>query len=229
MRPVTHAGKLPHKSNFILFGAVILAGCAQFTTNEQELAALGSAAENEADSYVACVKTEAANYASSEEEISYVVNSAGRECQAELDKYEAVQSEFLSAQYMMIDSKLEESTAAVNQRATDEVAAMMLTRQPQVASPSSAGGLNPGIAAGATAAVPVAGWNSEQRVYLDCMQDQARKYVDLNENAPSIAEVAQSRCKNYMGGANAVLEQEGRTLVMGIVFDARLQPGRPSR
>jgi hypothetical protein len=60
------------------------------------------------------------------------------------------------------------------------------------------------------------------------MEDQANKYAGLNESAVVIADVAQSRCKSYMTGPGAAaLEQEGRTLVMGTVFDAKLQGEAP--
>ena len=58
------------------------------------------------------------------------------------------------------------------------------------------------------------------------MEEQARKYSSLNESATVVADVAQSRCKSYLGGANTALEQEGRALVMGLVMDAKLsKPG----
>ena len=70
------------------------------------------------------------------------------------------------------------------------------------------------------------GWTAEQRIYIDCMEDQGRKYASLEETAATIAEVAHSRCDDYMGGPNPALEKEGRTAVMGAVFDARLPAPR---
>jgi hypothetical protein len=208
-----------------MMGVIMLAGCAQFTTSEQELVTLQQTADSAAEAYISCIKTEATNYSASDTELSYVVDAAGRKCKAELEKYEAAQAEFLSSQYMMIDKKMQESTAELNQRAADEVTEVMLIRQPQTASSQPATSVNSGAAAtaGITAAAPAAGWTAEQRVYLDCMEDQGRKFARLDESSTSIAQVAQSRCSNYLSSPNAALEQEGRNRVMGIVFDTKLK------
>jgi hypothetical protein len=232
MQPVTLAVQLPYKSKFLLFTAVILSGCAQFTTDDQELAALKSTSDDYADAYVNCVTSEAEQYLMNSADAAFIVDVARNNCETALDSYTEAQSEFLGAQYMVYQDKLDESVADLDRRSRDEVSLLVLTRgQPQAISAAPTTTVNAGAGStartavpGAATGAPAAGWTSEQRVYLDCMEDQAHKYAALEETAPTIAEVAQNRCRNYMGGANATLEQEGRSLVMGIVFDARVPP-----
>jgi hypothetical protein len=133
---------------------------------------------------------------------------------------------------MVTEKPLNQSVGALNDRAVIEVGEALLAaadNQPAVVAPIAVGAAAAATASPSSVAVPSAdGWNAEQRVYLDCMEDQGRKYSGLNESTTVIADVAQSRCKSYMAGpGSAALEQEGRTLVMGMVLDAKLQgPGR---
>jgi hypothetical protein len=150
-----------------------------------------------------------------------------------MEAYEESQADYLGAQYMVISGKMTESKNAVNARAETEVSELMLALDDQDAAPAPTGSAGKDAAlasAAATATATVAsqpgGWTSEQRVYIDCMEDQGRKYATLDESAPTIAEVAQSRCDDYMGGPNPALEKEGRAVVMGIVFDARVPQQR---
>jgi hypothetical protein len=234
MQLLTLAVKLPHSNKFILFMAVLLSGCAQFTTDDEELAALKITSDKYADAYVSCVTKEAEQYLMNSADAAFIVDVARNNCKPALDSYTEAESEFLDAQYMVYQSKLDESVASLDKRSRDEVSLMVLTRgQPQAVSAAPAATVSAGagstVQAAAPAAavgVPAAGWTSEQRVYLDCMEDQAHKYASLDEGAPTIAEVAQSRCQSYMRGSDPALQQEGRSLVMGIVFDARVPPDR---
>ena len=219
----------------ILVGIFLLASCSQLTTNKSELATLKSTADNFADAYVGCVVNSATSNASKNAiDVATAVKLAGGYCQTELDQFKKSQEEYLGSQFMMTTKPLAESVDALNDRATTEVGEALLAAaddQPSIAAPVVAGSAAAAVAASpssASAAPATNGWTADQRVYLDCMEDQARKYSGLNESTTVIADVAQSRCKSYMAGpGSAALEQEGRTLVMGMVLDAKLQgPGR---
>jgi hypothetical protein len=111
------------------------------------------------------------------------------------------------------------------------------TRPPASVSPSASAAAVP-AAAGRASSTPVRPAppaeqdfepSFEQRVYMDCMRDQASKYVRLNESAADIAEVAANRCRTHLTGSNrGSLEAEGKVMVMGAIFDARLQATSPS-
>ncbi len=218
------------KNTWLIMGISLLAGCAQFTTNDQELAQLDRAARNKANTYVGCVTREAEKFLVNSADAGFIVDVARNNCTAALDDYKAAQSEFLDAQFMMIKDKLKESVELTDDRARNEIALMVITRQQQSQlSPAATIGAavpRPAAAPITRAAGTPTSWTPDQRVYLDCMEDQARKYTSLKESAETIAEVAQSRCRDYMGGPNAALAQEGRTLVLGTIFDARVTPTR---
>jgi hypothetical protein len=110
-------------------------------------------------------------------------------------------------------------------------AAPVAQARPPAAVPGSAAAAAP-AAAGRASATPVRPPpvqqdfepSFEQRVYMDCMRDQASKYVRLKETAADIAEVAANRCRTHLTGSNrGSLEAEGKVMVMGAIFDARLQ------
>jgi hypothetical protein len=221
----------------ILVGMFLVASCSQITTNKSELAGLKNTADNFADAYVGCVVNSALGNASKNAiDVATAVKLAGSYCDTELDQFKNSQEEYLSSQFMMTTKPLEESVDALNERATTEVAEALLAaadNQPSIAAPLAAGSAaaavaaSPSTASSLSAAPATDGWTADQRVYLDCMEDQGRKYSELNESATVIADVAQSRCQSYMNVSGATaLQQEGRALVMGVVLDAKLQgPG----
>ncbi|NOR20294.1 MAG: hypothetical protein GQ538_09440 [Xanthomonadales bacterium] len=228
-------GKLMKKLTVIVASMLLVASCSQLKTNKSELATLKTTADNFADAYVGCVvNVSLKNTSKNAIDVATAVQLAGAVCQTELDQFSGSQEEYLSAQFMLTEKPLQESVDTLNERATTEVGEALLAaadNQPAVAAPvvvGSAAAATPSSAAIPSAAAPTNGWNAEQRIYLDCMEDQGRKYSGLNESTTVIADVAQSRCKSYMAGpGSAALEQEGRTLVMGMVLDAKLQgPGR---
>jgi hypothetical protein len=230
-------GILMKKLTVILAGMMLITSCSQMTTNKSELAGLQATAENSADAYVACVVNISLSNASKNAiDVATAVKLADGFCQVELNQFKTDQEEYLSAQFMVTEKPLNQSVEALNDRALIEVGEALLAaadNQPAVVAPIAVGAAAAATASASSAAVPSAvpstdGWNAEQRVYLDCMEDQGRKYSGLNESTTVIADVAQSRCKSYMAGpGSAALEQEGRTLVMGMVLDAKLQgPGR---
>jgi hypothetical protein len=228
-------GKLMKKLTVIVASMLLVASCSQLKTNKSELATLKTTADNYADAYVGCVvNVSLKNTSKNAIDVATAVQLAGAVCQTELDQFSGSQEEYLSAQFMLTEKPLQESVDALNERATIEVGEALLAaadNQSAVAAPvvvGSAAAATPSSAAIPSAPPPTNGWNAEQRIYLDCMEDQARKYSGLNESATVIADVAQNRCRSYMAAAgSAALEQEGRAMVMGMVLDAKLQgPGR---
>lgn len=226
-----------NKLSVILISMIFVAACSQMTTNKSELAALQSTADNLGDVYVGCVlKNSVASASKNAIDVASVVKISAGLCQTDLDQFKNAQTEYLSSQFMMTEKPLQASVDSLNDRAMTEVAEALLAAaetQPTAIAPVAVStAAVAGARAAATSSVAAqpasAGWTAEQRIYLDCMEDQSRKYSGLNETATVIADVAQSRCKSYMAGPGAAaLEQEGRTLVMGAVLDAKLQgPGR---
>jgi len=218
--------KVVPKSALLLIVLLFVSACAQMSTNERERDELQQSAVNVGDSYIACVKAKAAEYASgSNSDASMAFQVASGSCQQELDAYKTAQNSYLSSKQMLTSKPLEESVDALNDRAETELAEEWL-KNPATTSAvpaASAAAVSAGVAveSGATNG----DWNTDQRIYLDCMEDQADKYIALDESATAIAEVAQDRCKSYLepGSGTSALEQEGRALVMGAVMDARLE------
>ena len=244
------------KKLITLFGFAFLTACAQFTTSQEERSELSRAADRQGQQYIQCVSNEASRMLDVSTDAAFVARSASNGCQPELESYKTAQTALLDTEYMMIDDKLEESVKnlekqsetvvlqLIQQRAANPnqsiVAGPASSQRPapprtppagQVSSSSSSQIAAPVSVPAPASPPPVASGSFipafDQRVYLDCMEDQARKYVRLNETAAAIAEVAASRCRTHLTGNNQpTLEQEGRALVMGTVFDARLSGQR---
>jgi hypothetical protein len=201
----------------------VLTGCSQLTTSKKELAGMDDAANLKADLYVDCLKREAGTFTGSTD-AAFMLDAAQRRCDSEMDAYVAAQSAFLSSQFMMIDKELAKSVDSLNERGRAEIAEMLLT-QPTPAS-AAAVSLAPAVTAAAIIVTPST-WTADQRVYLDCMQDQAKKYAGLSESGAAIADVAASRCRSYLTeDSRQALETEGRAQVIGNVMDQRLQMPR---
>jgi len=220
-----------HKFYALSLSACLLAGCSQFTTSKEESAALEAAATARGDAYVSCVTQNGLSYSGqSSGEISTVMQVATAACQPTLDSFKSAQDAYLQTQVMMTDKALAKSVDALNERARSDIAEQLVNKPAAaataVALPPTATATTPASAAPVTSVPAATGWTTEQRIYLDCMEEQAKKYSGLNESASVVADVAQSRCRSYQGGANPALEQEGRALVMGLVMDAKLtKPG----
>ncbi len=223
-----------HKFYALSLGACLLAGCSQFTTSKEESSALEAAATAQGDAYVSCVTQNGLSYTGQGSgEISTVMQVATAACQPALDSFKSAQDAFLRTRVMMPDKAIAESVDALNERAKSEIAQQLVNQPAAPASAANAVAATTATAAAATlAATPVnsapatTNWTAEQGIYLDCMEEQAKKYSGLNESATVVADVAQSRCRSYQGGSNAALEQEGRALVMGLIMDAKLaKPG----
>jgi hypothetical protein len=198
-----------------MLGTFLLTGCAQFTTDDQELAQLDRAARAKADAYVSCVTTEAGKILANSTDEALIVNTARDNCAVALEDYEDARSEFLDEQYMLFGKKLEGSVQRVDERARNEATLVVLSRQQQ--GQSAAAVIKP---------TDPAAWNPDQRVYLDCMEDQARKLIRVNENPETVVKIAYDSCRRYMGSPNIALENEGRTVVLSTIFDMQANTAR---
>jgi hypothetical protein len=213
--------------------AAVVSGCAQFTTSDEELANMKNAADARADTYLDCMRTEAESIDGTND-AAFVTQAVGARCESSLEAYKGAQKEYLSAQYMMTTKPLNASVQDLQARGQNVVTEIMLTRQTGVAKPaaparsSAVPDLQLSVGAASAAAVSkVTAWSPDQRVYLDCMDEQADKYGRLNESAEAIAAVAADRCKSYLGTERRdALEKEGKVRVMGKVMDMRLTPRR---
>ncbi len=210
--------------------ALAATGCARFTTSDAELANLKAVADVRADEYIGCMKTEASSV-SSTTEYAFVAEAVRPLCKSSMEMYQAAQKEYLSGQVVMTGKPLGVSVKELEQRAEKEVAELLASRdvspQPEPAAGNSQLTLPSAAVAAASAAAMdvVVQWNPEQRVYLDCMDEQADKYLRLNESAEAIASVAANRCKSYLTvERRAVLEEAGKVQVMGKIMDQRLSP-----
>jgi len=240
-RPSTRIRKSESKmlKNFLPIVAVLLvSACSQLTTNKTELAAMQQTAEGYADEYVDCVKQAAlANAATNRIDVAAAVNLASSSCAADMASYKEAQTKVLEAQFLMTEKPVQQAIDQLNERAEQEVSAALLAAGSQAADPVPVAAAAAGASAAAVAtAAPVSAtgtdWSADQRVYLDCMEDQAGKYASLQESATVVADVAHSRCNSYATGAGSTaLINEGRALVMGTVMDAKLQaqPGNGSQ
>lgn len=224
----------------MLTGILLLSGCAQMTASKNESADLASAAELKGDAYQLCLRQESKRLLGISQEVGFVVDLARGSCSAQLNDYKKAQTEYLETKFIQTDDEMEKSVAALEEKSRLGVVAMLVAvegtasipRQTASAAPA-AGVTAPPVATVATAAPAaivastrfVAGAftpDFQQRIYIDCMEDQARKYVRLNETAAAIAEVAADRCKPHLTGNNQyALEREGRAVVMADVLNAR--------
>jgi hypothetical protein len=211
----------------ILAGIMLIASCSQMTSNKSEKTDLEAIANNYGDIYVACVVKYSLDRASANAiDVATVVKLGSSACQTDLDQFRKSQEENLKARMMLTKKPLEASVDVLNERATKEIGEALLSlagTQSAVAIPAAVGS-----AAVMTSSSSTPGISEElsagQQDYLDCMEDQARKYAGLGESATVIADVAQSRCKAHLEGPEtAALEQEGRAIVMGLILDAKLQ------
>lgn len=236
-----------HKFYALITVACLLAGCSQFTTSKQEQGALAATAAAQGDAYVDCVTRNALSYTGQNSgEIGTVMTVASAACQSALASYTAAQDAYLQTQVMLTDKALDDSIAALNDRAKEDIAQQLVNRPASAGAAAAAASATvvPAATPAPAAPVPVstvtgtqpatqvaapaaAGWTPEQRIYLDCMTEQGRKYSGVNESATVVADVAQSRCRNYLREGNAALEQEGLALVMGEILDAKLD--KPAR
>ena len=219
------------KLAMILAGMMLISSCTQMTTNKSERAELEIIANSYGDTYVACLVDYSLNRASANTiDVDTLVKLGSSACQADLDQFKKSQEENLKARIWLTNKPLQASVDALNERAIQEIGEAMLLQaetKSVAAIPVAAGS-----AAVMTSALPASstptGVAEElsvgEQAYLDCMEDEARKYAGLGESATVIADVAQNRCKSYLEGPGAAaLEQEGRAIVMGLILDAKLQ------
>jgi len=208
---------------FLFAGTLLLSACAQFQTNDSERSQLNVAADQQATAYLDCIKRESLLYQDVGNDAAFVYTAVEQRCAADMDAFKSAKKAFLSSTMMMTDQSLQAAVEDLNRRARAAVAEQMVAGNggraaaPAARSTAAAAVVTPRPAAAAGS------WNDDQRVYLDCMLEQARLYSALQESAETIAEVAQNKCRTYLGGPDAAgLAQEGRARVLSAVFDARV-------
>jgi len=204
----------------------LLNGCAQFTTNDDEQAALRAQADAKADDYLACITREAQPFLDTSSDASFILDTADARCTPQMAAYTEAEEAFVVTEVMMTEKPVALAVDNLQTEGRNQIAEMVAAQR---------SGMAPVTAAGAPLAAPSAapvvagqqGWSEQERVYLDCMLDQAKRYSGLQETADVIAEVAANRCSTYLRSSNAAaLASEGRALVLGAVMDARLDPLR---
>ena len=211
----------------LILPVALLGACAQMTTSNSERAELQRAAQAEAAEYLECIRLETRAFAGQNVAADYVTEVVIERCAGPLAEYEAEELAHLKTMYMMPEQMLAEDVEQLNKQARAVVAEEM------AGFPAAAGGaaIAAPAAAAATAApgpsappaAPAAAAND--RVYLDCVESQSKRFAELEESAETIAEVAHNRCAQYAGSNAGLLKPRGRALALETVFEARLPSG----
>lgn len=218
-------------AGLLVLGQFLLSSCAQFTTNKSDRAELARVAQVEATEYLECIRTETRAFAGQNVAAEYVTQVTIERCAGALAEYEAAETVHLKSMYMMHEQMLEEDVEELNKQARVVVAEEM-ANLPAVAAgvPAAAPVVAPSAvpAAAAASSAPAASASTasqaDERVYLDCIESQAKRFAALDESAETIAEVAHNRCAEYAGASAAALAPRGRALALDTVFEARLLP-----
>jgi len=220
----------------LLITTIGVTACSQFTTSKEEKAELQQATDAAAAGYLDCIKREALLYVDSDAAPGFIVDAVRSRCDNALNSYAAARKTYLETEMMMVDDALEESLAELQQQARTLVAeeAVRTGSKPLATAAASAAATAPAQSVRQRAAAgrgqkpgaPLR-WSAEQRVYLDCMAEQARRYARVQESAEVVAEVAAATCEPYLTAADtAALLSEGRTRLLRTVLDARVDPLR---
>jgi len=203
---------------FCVVGAVLLlSGCAQFTANATDKAALKAVAGKAGDDYVTCVVDAAGRYQQTGESASLIAEVAKKACTASRSEFVNAENTWLKTEFMSTEPILQKELAALDQQAmleVQQIQAQALERK--VASPPVAG-----VAAGSVAAASAP---ADSSAYLNCMNAEGQRYAGVNEPATVVADVAHNRCAAVLTDAAsaAELEKQGRALVMGMVLDRKV-------
>ncbi|WKZ11570.1 MAG: hypothetical protein QY320_10810 [Gammaproteobacteria bacterium] len=218
---------MQRSSWYVGAAVLVLSGCAQFTTNRTERAALEAAASEAGDAYVDCIVEAAQRYHQSGEAASVIADVARDACTAARSAFEQADTTYVKSKYMRTVPVVTQDLAALEARARTLVEKQVLERKAgapaaSVAIPAAAP-LAPAATVARPAAAPLAPDGQE---YLDCMRAQGERYAAVDEPAEVVAEVAHSRCATALADpASAVaLERQGRALVMGMVLDRKRGP-----
>lgn len=197
---------------------VAISGCAQFTTNATDQAALEAVAGQAGDDYVTCVVNAAGRYQQTGESASLIAEVAKKACASSRSGFVDAENAWLTTRFMSTEPILQKELAALDQRAMLEVQQIQERALEQKVAPVSAP-VATVPAASAPAAVAPAG-----SPYLKCMSAEGERYAGVNEPATVVADVAQSRCAALLTDAAsaATLEKQGRALVMGMVLDRKV-------
>jgi hypothetical protein len=213
-----------------------VAACSQFTTSKEERAELQQATDAAAAGYLECIKREALLYVDSETAPEFIVDAVRSRCDNALNSYVAARKAYLETEVMLVEKPLEASVQELQQQARTLVAqeavrtgsTSLATAAASAAATAPAQSVRQRAAAGVGVqpGAPIR-WSSEQRVYLDCMAEQAKRYARVQESAEVIAEVAAATCQPYLTSTDtAALLAEGRTRLLRTVLDARVDPVR---
>jgi len=210
-----------------LAAACLVSACSQFTTNDAERSLLRAAADQQADAYIECVRRESRSYSGSNSDAAFIYTAVADRCSADIDLYRESATEYYLSKVIMTEAPVEAEVEDLERRARSVIAEQMINAAPAPASaavaPAAAAAAVPAAIATRPASSPAGNWQGDQRVYLDCMVEQAKRYASLQESAETIAEVAENNCRAYLGGAGAQsLAAEGRARVLSTVFDARV-------
>ena len=209
---------------FLVVGTLVaLSGCAQFTTNATDKAALKAAAGKAGDDYVGCVVDAAARYQQTGESASLITEVARKACSASRSSFITAENTWLKSEFMNTEPILQKDLAALDQRAELEIQQQQVQAlERKVAAPPVA---SASVASTAVASAPAAvSTSAAGNPYLKCMTAEGQRYAGVNEPATVVAEVVQSRCASLPtdAGTAAQLEQQGRALVMGMVLDRKV-------
>ena len=213
-----------------------VAACSQFTTSKEEQAELQQAADASAAGYLDCIRREALLYVDSDTSPEFIVDAVRSRCDNALNSYAAARKAYLETEVMLVEKPLEASIQELQQQARTLVAeeavrtgsAPLATAAASAAATAPARSVKQRAAAGVGVAPGAAiRWSSEQRVYLDCMANEAKRYARVQESAEVIAEVAAATCEPYLTADDtAALLSEGRTRLLRTILDARVDPIR---
>jgi hypothetical protein len=200
---------------YVVATLVVLSGCAQFTTNATDQAALEAVAGKAGDDYVTCVINAAGRYQQTGESASLIAEVAKKGCTADRTAFIDAENASLTTRFMSTEPILQKQLAALDQRALMEVQQIQeRALEQKVAAPSTA------PSAASTAAIATA----DGSAYLRCMNAEGQRYAGVNEPATVVADVAHNRCSAVLTDAAsaAALEKQGRALVMGLVLDRKV-------
>jgi len=190
----------------------VLAGCAQFTTSDDERARLQSAADAAGAAYVDCLQQKAAPYLGTGEGAESIVAVARKNCVAARDAAGQAQSALMSTRYIMSQREVDAALTALDARGEAAIAEQVLNRKAAA----------PATVAASAAPVPQAPAGGGDG-YLQCMREQGGRWAAAQEPATVVAEAAHGRCASQLGddAGRAEMEREGKALVVGIILDRK--------
>ena len=99
----------------VVVGALVaVSGCAQFTTNATDKAALKAAAGKAGDDYVSCVVDAAGRYQQTGESASLIAEVAKKACTASRSEFITAENTWLKSEFMSTEPILQKDLAALD-------------------------------------------------------------------------------------------------------------------